>query len=154
MTSTFFQYRADDAGMLLTAKDLASLLGISEEAIRRRHLGGNLIAISLEGRERRSGFPAFQAWPGIAGEPLERTLKALAYQGPLRLAGVAASQAYQFFTGTHELLGGLSPIQVLTGLGADVNDQEAVNFLAKPHAERLNFVLSVAEATYARERYA
>lgn len=153
MTSTFFQHRSDEAGSLLTARDLASALGISEEAIRRRHLDGKLIAISLEGREPGRGFPVFQAWPGIEGKPLERILKALGYFGPLQNTGAPATQVYQFFTGMHELLGGLTPIQVLTGVGADVNDQEAVDFLAKPHAERLNFVLSVAETTYARERY-
>lgn len=153
MTSTFFQHLADEAGSLLTARDLASALGISEEAIRRRHLDGKLIAISLEGREPGRGFPVFQAWPGIEGKPLERILKALGYLGPLQNTGAPAAQVYQFFTCMHELLGGLSPIQVLTGVGVDSNDQEAVDFLAKPHEERLSFVLSVAEATYARERY-
>lgn len=153
MTSTFFQYRAKEAGTLITGKDLASLLGISEEAIRRRHHDGKLIAILREGRLQGRGFPVFQAWAGIAGEPLERILKALGYLGPHQLTGGDAAQSYQFFTGTHELLGGLSPIQVLTDVGAEVNDQEAVDFLAKPHEERLNFVLSVAQATYARERY-
>jgi len=80
-------------------------------------------------------------------------LKALGYFGPLQNTGAPATQVYQFFTGMHELLGGLSPIQALRGVGVDSNDQEAVDFLAKPHAERLNFVLSVAETTYARERY-
>lgn len=153
MTSTIFQYRMTDVGSLVTGSEIGSLLGISDEAVRRRHHDGRLIAILREGRERSSGFPVFQAWPGIAGEPLERTLKALGYQGPHQLSGGDAAQSYQFFTGIHELLGGLSPIQVLTGVGADANDQEAVDFLAKPHEERLNFVLSVAEATYARQRY-
>lgn len=153
MTSTDFQYRAGDAGTPLTANDFATLLGMSEKAIRRRHHDGKLIAISLEGREPGRGFPVFQAWPGIEGKPLERILKALGYLGPLQNTGAPAAQVYQFFTGMHELLGGLTPIQVLTGVGADVNDQEAVDFLAKPHEERLKFVLSVAEATYARERY-
>lgn len=154
MTITDLRYRAGDAGTLLTANDFATLLGMSEKAILRRHHDGKLIAISLEGREPRRGFPVFQAWPGIDGEPLVRILKALGYQGPLQDTGTPAAQAYQFFTGINELLGGLTPIQVLTGVGADVTDQEAVDFLAKPHEERLDFVLSVAKATYARERFA
>lgn len=152
MTSAISQYRADEAATLLTASDFATLLGMSEEAVRRRHSDGKLIAIQRGGRLQGRGFPVFQAWPGIDGEPLERTLKALGYLGPLQNTGTPAAQAYQFFTGMHELLGGLTPIHVLTGVGADVNDQEAVDFLAKPHEERLSFVLSVAEATHARER--
>ncbi len=153
MTSTNFQYRITDAGSLVTGCEIGSLLGISEEAIQLRHHDGKLIAISIDGREGGRGFPIFQAWPGIVGEPLERILKALGYLGPHQLTGGDAAQCYQFFIGTHVLLGGLSPIQVLTDVGADVNDQEAVDFLAKPHEERLNFVISVAEATCARERY-
>lgn len=117
-----------------------------------RRQNGQLIAIVLEEGERGKEFPVFQAWPGIDGEPLKRTLKALGYQGTLQEPGTSAAQAYQFFTGINELLGGLTPIQVLTGVGADVDDQAAVDFLAKPHDERLDFVLSVAKATYARER--
>ena len=153
MTSTNIHYRMTDAGSLVTGSEIGSLLGISNEAIQLRHHDGKLIAISIEDREPGRGFPVFQAWPGIEGKPLERILKALGYMGPLQNTGAPAAHAYQFFTGAHELLGGLTPIQVLTGVGADANDQEAVDFLAKPHAERLNFVLSVAEATYARERY-
>ena len=152
MTSTVSLYRANEAGTPLTANDFATLLGLSEKSIQRRHHDGRLIAISLEGREPGRGFPVFQAWPGIAGEPLERTLKALGYQGPLEDSGTPAAKVYQFFTGLNELLGGLTPIQVLTGVGADVTDQEAVDFLAKPHDERLDFVLAVAKVTYARER--
>lgn len=79
MTGTNFQYRMTDAGCLVTGSEIGSLLGISNEAIRRRHHEGKLIAISLGGRERSNGFPVFQAWPRIAGEPLERTFKALGY---------------------------------------------------------------------------
>lgn len=154
MTNSLVQRCSTQANTLLTARELAGLLRDTEEAIWLRHQAGRLIAILRVGSEQSRGFPVFQAWPGIKGEPLERTLEAVGYHGPRQDTGAAAAQAYQFFTGIHELLGGLTPIQVLAGVGADVNDQEAVDFIAKPHEERLNFVLSVAEATHARERCA
>lgn len=154
MISSLVQHCSTEANTLLTARELASLLEVTEEAIRLRHKAGGLIAILRAGSGPSRGFPVFQVWPGIDGEPLEHILRALGYQGPLLDSCTSAAQAYQFFTCIHELLGGLTPIQVLTGVGADVNDQEAVDFLAKPHEERLNFVLSVAEATHAYERCA
>ena len=149
MANKFVQNRTKEASALLTGTELGAALGISEERVRQRLQNGRLIAILREGRERGRGFPAFQALEGIAGEPLEKVLRALGYSGPTQESGTSAAEAYQFFTGSHELIGGLAPFQVLLGIGADVNDVEALEFLSKPHAERLAFIVSIAEATHA-----
>lgn len=151
MANSIVQYRMGEAGTLVTGKEFAVLLNITEEAVRLRYQNGKLISIIREGRERGRGYPVFQAWPGIDGPPLEQILPALGYLGPSQGSVSGAAQVYQFFTGTHELLGGLTPIQVLTGVGADISDHEAVEFLATPHEERVKLVVSVAATTHARE---
>lgn len=145
MANTFVHGDAEESAKLDSGKKLANRMRVAEEEIQRQHEAGRLIAIVRRGRDYSEGFPAFQALPGICGEPLALTLKALGYRGAHQGKGVDAAQAYQFFTGTHELLGGLTPIQILTGECADGTDLEAVEFLGRPYEDRLDFVLSVAE---------
>lgn len=146
MATTVAKQLVGEPGKLISGSELAEMLGVSEEAVRQRLQAGKLIAILSAGRERGRGFPIFQAWDGIAGGPLEQTLKALGYEGPGK--AVDAADAFQFFVSRNELLGDLTPVEVLTGAGvSDPDDVEAAEFLTKPHQERLEFVASVARAT-------
>jgi len=132
-------------GKLISGKELAQLLGISEEAVRQRLQAGKLIAIISAGRERGRGFPIFQAWEGIAGAPIEQILRAMGYRGPG--GAVDAADAFLFFTGRNDLLGNFTPVEVLTGaVVANPADIEAFEFMAKPHQDRIEFVTKVARA--------
>lgn len=145
LATTVTRELVGEPGKLISGNEIAQILGVSEEAVRQRLQGGKLIAILSEGRERGRGFPVFQTWEGITGAPLEQVLKALGYEGPRK--AVDAADAFQFFVGRNELLGGFTPVEVLTGAGVpDQDDFEAEEFLAKPHADRLEFVTSVARA--------
>ena len=152
MAQTIARQLVGDPGKLLSGTEFANWLGISEEAVRQRHQTGKLLAILKEGRERGRGFPIFQTWDGIAGEPLEQVFRAFGYAGPADESQVGAADTYQFFVSRSELLGGLTPVQILTGVGFDVSDQEATEFLAKPHGERLEFVKRVATLVAAQVR--
>ena len=132
---------------LISGDEFAEMLGVSEETVRQRLQAGTLIAIAIvsAGRERGCGLPVFQTWDGIAGAPMEQVLKAIGYEGPGK--DVDAADAFQFFVGRNDLLGGFTPVEVLTGAGMpDPDDIEAAEFLAKPDQERLEFVISVAHA--------
>lgn len=147
MATTVARQLVGEPGKLISGGEIAEMLGVSEEAVRQRHQAGKLIAILSAGRERGRGFPIFQAWDGIAGAPLEQIVGALGYEGPGQGKAVDAAEAFQFFTSRNELLGGFTPVEVLTGAGVpDADDMEAVEFLAKPHEERVEFVTSVARA--------
>lgn len=154
VTNELTQEWAGDPGRLLNVTEFGALLDVSDEAIRQRHQAGKLIAVLKDGRERGRGYPVFQSWAGVRGTPLEETLQALGYAGPSKMDGLDATQAYQFFVSRHELLGGLTPVQVLTGVGADVADQEANEFLEQPESARLDFVKKVAASTVERLSHA
>ncbi len=96
-----------DTSDMGTAEDLAAALNVSAETVRRRTVDRTLIAVLAPGRKRGREYPMFQAWPGVAGKPLEAVLDALGRpEGP---------EAYQFMTTPSDFLGGLSPIEVLVG---------------------------------------
>ena len=121
----------DEPDKLIPGDEFAEMLGVSEETVRQRLQAGTLIAIVSAGRERGCGLPVFQTWDGIAGAPMEQVLKAIGYEGPGK--DVDAADAFQFFVGRNDLLGGLTPVEVLTGAGMpDPDDIEAAEFLAKP----------------------
>lgn len=143
VTSTLVRQLVGEPGKLLSGSEMAEKLGVSEEAVRQRHQAGKLIAVLREGRERGRGFPIFQAWDGVAGQPLEEVLKALGYEGPGK--PVDSAQAFQFFIARDDLLGGFTPVEVLTGAAVpDQEDVEAAEFLNKPHSERLRVVVDLA----------
>jgi hypothetical protein len=133
----------DEPEKLISGNELAEMLGVTEEVVQKRLQAGKLIAILRDGGERGCGLPIFQAWDGIAGAPLEQVLKAIGYEGPGK--DVDAADAFQFFVGRNDLLGGSTPVEVLTGAGVhDPDDIEAAEFFGKPDQERLEFVISVA----------
>lgn len=125
----------------LSAAQLGSALGgLSDETVRQRERAGELFSILRPGRKRGREYPAFQAWPGIAGEPLASTLVVLGAEN--------GTLAYGFFTSPTDLLGGLTPIEALLGrltAGRSI-DPGAHALLAAPAQERLRAVLETARA--------
>ena len=92
-----------------------------------------------EGRGRV--YPAFQAWPQVAGQPLTAVLK--------ELETAEGKDLYGFLAHRDSCLGMLTPVEALVGrvhhpvselLGAD-----AAQLLASPAEERLRAVCSAAQ---------
>lgn len=136
-------YAGRDPAEAVTAADLGALLGVSDETVRNREQAGELFSILRLGRKRGREYPVFQAWEGIAGEPLKLLLAALGRpSGPL---------AYAFFTSPQGTLGGLSPIEALLGFcRAQAVSEEVREFLGQSEPQRLAAVLAAAR-TYAAE---
>ena len=129
-----------DTADMGTAEDLAAALNVSAETVRRRALSRTLIAVLGPGRKRGREYPMFQAWPGIAGAPLESVLKALG-----RPEG---AQAYQFMTTPSQALGGATPIELLVGeIPEDAELAPGVReFLRQDDETRLGAVVEAAAA--------
>jgi len=131
----------------MTAAQLgAALGGLSEAAVLERERAGELFSVRRPARPPSREYPAFQAWPGIAGWPLSRVMRVL--------APIGATDVYGFFAAPTELLGGLTPIEALTGrwavgTGDRALDAEAQGLLATPMPERLEAVLQAARALVA-----
>lgn len=88
----------------LTAAALGQALGnVSEEMVRAREQAGQLFSIVRPARNRGREYPAFQAWRGVAGEPLAKVLVILRAHG--------GTAAYGFFTSPNTELAGLTPIE-------------------------------------------
>jgi hypothetical protein len=129
-----------DPAEALSAVQLASLLGVTDETVRNREAAGELFSILRPGRKRGREYPAFQAWEGVAGAPLKEVFAALGRPtGPV---------AYAFFTSPQETLGGLSPLEALLGLSPREVSPEAREFLRTGAPERLAVVVQAAQ-TYA-----
>lgn len=97
-----------DSERWVSATEMGKALGgISDEAVRNRERNGELFSILRSGRKRGREYPTFQSWRGIVGRPLTTTLKALDTQD--------GAHAYSFFTSPTDLLGGLTPIEVMVG---------------------------------------
>lgn len=88
-----------------------ALGGLSEEQVRRMRSERKLFAVAIRGAtECHAGYPIFQAWPGVAGEPLERVLDALGASD-----GDVGPSAYGFFSSPTDLLDSLTPLEMLFG---------------------------------------
>jgi hypothetical protein len=136
--------RREDPVTPLSATELGERLGVGDESVRLRERAGKLFSILRPGRKRGREYPAFQGWPEIAGEPLERALAALT---PAHLAA-----AYGFFTAPTDLLGGLSPIEVMLGsaLSERTLDADAERLLKATREERLIAVEKTAASVAAQ----
>jgi hypothetical protein len=135
----------------LSAAELGAALKVSDQTVRARERAGELFSILRPARKRGVEYPAFQAWPGIAGEPLAKTLAALGAGADPAVGVPSSTLAYAFFTSRTELLGGLTPIEVLLGQlttarAIDADDQALLDASA---AERLEVVVNAARATAA-----
>jgi hypothetical protein len=92
---------------LLSSAELAARLGnVAPERIRQLEEDGALFSILPPGCETGKAYPAFQAWPNIAGEPLLQILRAL-----VEIDGSSSPDG--FFSASSPELDGLSPIEVL-----------------------------------------
>jgi hypothetical protein len=97
---------------LVSPDELAKALGgLSEEQVQHMRSERKLFAVAIQGAtECHAGYPIFQAWPGVAGEPLERVLDALGASD-----GDVGPSAYGFFSSPTELLDFLTPLEMLLG---------------------------------------
>jgi hypothetical protein len=94
------------------------------------------------GRKRGRGYPAFQAWPTIAGEPLATVLKILQDAEPANL--------YAFFTSRNDLLGNLTPVEVMAGaLSAQRELEPDVNELLNAARDERRIAVCKAAEAYA-----
>lgn len=133
----------------LTAHELGAALAVTDDTIRQREREGELFSLLRVGRKRGREYPAFQAWPEFntplaEGEPtpLAQTLRAL---GAPRTEG---ADLYGFFSSRNDLLGDLTPVEVLVGgvtTQRDV-DREVQDLLRESPRRRLEAVLSAASA--------
>lgn len=128
----------------LPAEDLATCLGLGGVSdLRTLEVGGTVICLSRPDRGIQREYPEFQVWPGIVGEPLMRVIAALTTYEQL-----GSSDAYGFFTSLDDLLGYLTPIEVLTGrlLRPRAVDPAVVGLLEASPNQRLEAVVGAAEA--------
>lgn len=124
-----------DPAVMLTATEFGARLGdLSDETVRLREKAGQLFSILAEGRHRGRKYPVFQLLPGIAGKPLEALLNVLGDLG--------GALIYQFMTSPNDLLGGLSPLQLL--IKEPGGDETAASLRGLPDAQRLDAVLNCA----------
>lgn len=129
----------------LSAVELGQALGLGDEAVRQREYAGELFSVLRPGRKRGREFPAFQAWPEIAGEPLKAVLAAL--------QGLGVTAVYSFFSAPTDLLGGLTPIEALAGhvTSSRALPAEAETLLSQGAQARLAMVVKAAGAAAAVE---
>lgn len=130
----------EDTSATMSAQELGAALGrLSDETVRQREKAGELFSILPPGRKRGRAYPAFQAWPEVAGAPLKEALTALAPGD--------GTEAYGFFTSVSELLGGLTPLECLIGrlTSARTVEGAALALLTKPAEERRSTVVKAAK---------
>ena len=128
----------------LPAEVLTQCLGLVDPRdLRTLEMGGTVICISRTDRGVQREYPAFQVWPGIAGEPIQRIISALSTYAPADSVGT-----YGFFTSPDKLLGELTPIEVLLGrlLSPRGRYPEAMELLEWSPDRRLEAVLGSAKA--------
>lgn len=128
----------------LSATEFGQLIGLGDESVRQRERAGKLFSILHPARKRGREYPVFQSWPEIAGKPLERALAAL--------GSTNGADAYAFFTSVTDLLGDLSPIEVLLGkpLSARKLDADATRLLKAPKEDRILAVEKAAASAAAQ----
>lgn len=130
----------------LSAAELGQALGTDEMEVHRRESAGELFSVVFPRAGPERVYPAFQAWPGIAGDLLAAVLAALDVKAN---GGVGA---YAFFCSPNDLVGHLTPIEVLAGYRTTERalDDSAFRLLGRPPEERLAAVLSTAQAYLAQ----
>jgi len=123
-----------------TAEEIGRALGgIDEDEVRELERAGELFSIVRPARGPEREYPAFQIWSGIYGEPMSRIRSALGTP--------CSTLIYGFFTSASDLLGFLTPIEVLLGQLTRVRDVDvwAQGLLAEPLETRMDAVLEVAK---------
>lgn len=137
-------FHAANPSQGLSAADLGGALGVDEDEVRLRERDRKLFSVLRERRSREPEYPAFQSWEGIAGQPLANVLKCFGH--------ASSTAVYGFFTSTTDLLGGLTPIEVMLGrlTFSRSLDISAYQLLRAAHADRLGAVSKAAEALAAK----
>jgi len=126
----------------LSADQLACALGKQERAIWQSEQAGELFSVIFERDGPQRMYPAFQAWPAIFGRPLAAVLNELRVQ----VHGGAA--AYGFFAGRKDMLGYVTPVEMLVGSVTTARTipawvSEGLRYTA---TDRLGIVVSAAAA--------
>lgn len=135
---------------LLSYAEFAALTGTSEDAVRDAVSDGRLLAVRRVNPDgsHESGVAGFQAIPEVQGAPLSRVLSGLGYRKGDQSTSIDAAGAYLFFIARHDLLGDLTPVEVLIGAAPARGVVEGVHeLLSRSHMERVEFVAQVARAT-------
>jgi hypothetical protein len=140
-----------DPFTLLTVGQVGTILGgLSEDAVLQLEREGRFFAVSFPQRGLYRVYPAFQFWPEVAGELLAQVMLQLG--DGVRVRG---PDAYGFFSGADDLLGGATALEVMLGrLMWERPPERPVDpavheVLKRPADERLSVVLRYAK-TYAQ----
>lgn len=126
----------------LTVAELAQALQVGAAEVLQKENEGELFSVVFPRISPHRAFPAFQAWPGVAGQPLIAVLEALA----TKVHG--GTLAYGFFGGRNDLIGGLTPLEMLIG-GLTTSrslDTWVIDALELSAKDRLAAVLNAANA--------
>lgn len=127
----------------VSAIELGAALGnLDAVAVCREEQAGRLFSV-VRGGEGRREYPAFQAWPGVAGPPLWQVLG--------KLGEISATDTYGFFAGMTDVLDGLTPVEVLIGklVVARRLEEGAHELLGSSLDHRLTAVLNFAQTLVA-----
>lgn len=128
-------------GELVSAEELAARLGLGDaEQVVQSEGANRLFSVRRPDVTSQRLYPAFQAWPRIAGEPLAAVLSILGSLGGAATLSFLSSPCHE--------LGGLTPVEALIGvwLPADPPPQAAQPLLLAQDAERMQAVLASASA--------
>ena len=133
-------HRGEDPMQPLSAAGLGHSLGVSETIVRQRDDAGELFSIVFPARGPERLYPAFQVWEDVAGQPL----KAVLHQLKVRELGGAI--AYAFFILRDDILGYLTPVELLIGSVTSLQrlEQWVIEGLNYPAERRLEIVLQAA----------
>jgi hypothetical protein len=123
----------------LPADKAAALCDCSPEELSRREHAGELFSFLVSSRGSQRMFVAFQFLDPYQGAVVSRLLEALGHP--------AGDEAYVFFCGLSEFLGGLSATEVLVGRTARLRvlDEWACGALALTFSERFELALVAAK---------
>ncbi|MGY4829156.1 hypothetical protein ACVNIS_11305 [Sphaerotilaceae bacterium SBD11-9] len=123
-----------DPYSVVPAEELGAMLGdMDAEEVRREEAAGRLLSVS-------GGYPIYQAWPGIAGEPFARLLAVL--------LDCELPRPHDFFVYQCPVLGNLTPVEAV--IGAAIRDRvfdfEAAMVMTTNAAGRHEYLLGAARA--------
>lgn len=133
-------HHCERPALALSAAELGVALGVNDDVVRQREEAGDLFSVVFPQRGPDHLYPAFQAWPDIAGERLKAVLV------ELKITQLGGAIAYQFFMLRDEALGYVTPVEMLIGSVTSARPLErwVVEGLGYPAEERLEIVLRAA----------
>ena len=129
----------------LTLEEFAAASGLTAEQVVEAKRNGEVFSCRL-GDEPFDRYPAYQLRGEIRGQPLKALITAFGSDG--------SSSMYMFMRSAGDLLGGVSPAEVLCGgTASEVRLSEGVaEFLARDHFDRFQGVLQAAASWLAARR--